>query len=653
MLHDTARDLFRNLTGDREGLTNALRGITDKFRRLVTEDPESEELDSFVAEVGNAAREQPNRLPLGDSGLLSFVCTMVMRVDGGLRSAVLVHCLRMIGNCSADEDENRKRVVESGCVQSIVPMVRDDALFNYAVSVLLNLCVDFEPAHEVVYKARINPELVGVLTRRGDSVGGLIGLVYKLLGFVATQEPEEGLIDPATAWVLLHMANSQPEPVDAEDFLAAISTALMYLSRESDQQAFLNNDDAVGVAIEVYYKLCTADLDAEEEEEAERKQMETTYMSTLADLSAQPSFASLLSGDQARRLQDWIRQRAHPGLRSAACLMLGNIARSDDACKTLVHGDSIHEPLAAALRETDATAVHLHCVLSFLRNLAIPRENKPVLGAAGLFEADALPRIWRHMDTQPQVQFAAVSLARLLLVGCAANVHRICTICTPLPEPEPEDETLTTTTPTTTTTTPLQILLDLNARSDNEPIQMETARAAALVCRTLHTPTPTEIPSSNSNPNSESFYTTHPTIAAAMARLVTQTKYPLVAADAFLSFSLMARSSSAVAVGLQALSHKREFVDAVVRWVSGDKGEEKKEEEKEEGEQKQTQPKEVRANALVFIATLLDACEQSQNEKQGGEEGEGEGEGEGRLPSDIRLTFEKLLRESVGTRDGC
>jgi hypothetical protein len=90
-------------------------------------------------------------------------------------------------------------------------MLKDDSLCNYATSVLFNLCVDFgksehtyigaymrrkcgltaivtsEPAQKAIYQARINSELIGLISSPGKSVDIPLGLVCKLLGFVATQ----------------------------------------------------------------------------------------------------------------------------------------------------------------------------------------------------------------------------------------------------------------------------------------------------------------------------------------------------------------------------------------------------------------------------------------------------------------------------------
>jgi hypothetical protein len=492
-------------------------------------------------------------------------------------------------------------------------------------------------------------------------------------------EPEADLVDLSTPFVLLSLANDQPEPLVAEDFLAKVSAALMYLSRDGDQQTFLERTGAIELAIDVYIKVCTR-LDTRQmdaEDQAQHKQIQTTFVSTLADLSAQPSFSSLcpIDGPLAGTLQTWIRGPSSQ-LQSAACLMLGNIARSDEVCKHLVHQSAIHDHLVAILRDTkNVDAVHLHCVLSFLKNLAIFQDNKLIVGNSGLLDADMLPRIW-DIDTQPQVQFAAVSLCRLLLLGCSQNVRRV---CMPLQESEPKSDLENRPSALTSSValgagrdskrTALHGLLDLNARSDYEPVQMETARAVAAISRSLHTYRDAHrlgedpdlasrfLPayySLGSSPPSHgsldtalgAFYRHHPAIADVMARLAIQTKFPALRAEVFLVFSLMARTRpglGAIAGGL----HNREFVAAIEEAVAGKKArEEHTDTTVDSAAEKQvsasststTLPlREVRSNALAFVATVLRECP-AENINE---------EGQGLvLPSDIRQTFEKLLQES-------
>ncbi|KAJ8117461.1 hypothetical protein ONZ43_g4205 [Nemania bipapillata] len=415
--------LLDNIPDDEVQQIKALRRVADIARNLWKTDPGSPDLDLLAQKVGDAARVESNRIPLGESGLLEFFCSVVS--TQGLRSTLVVQCLRIIGNSSADQDENRARVVASGCLPSIISLLDDDSILAFVIPVLFNISVDYEPAHKAIYQAGINPELVSLLSGpRLEDAPVLVNYACKLLGLVATQEPEANLVHPATPFVLLTLANSQPLPLDAGDFFAQASVALAYLAQEQAQRKFLENPGSVDLILRTFATACR-NPDALQEylsDEARLKQAFTAFTATLADLSAQPLFASLcpLDGPEVGTLKRWI-SASETSLQSAACLALGNIARSDEKCSYLVQKLAIHKPLIAILADPAIVdAGLLHSVLSFLKNLAIPSENKLVLGDTGLLETGVLPRIW-GLDTQTQVQFDAVSLTRLLLVGCPAN----------------------------------------------------------------------------------------------------------------------------------------------------------------------------------------------------------------------------------------
>ncbi|KAI0858477.1 armadillo-type protein [Xylaria cubensis] len=546
-------------SNEEEEQTKALQRVADIARDLWKSEPGSTDLDLLAQRVGDLAREESNRIPLGQSGLLEFFCSVVS--TQGVRASLVVQCLRIIGNSSADTDENRARVVASECLPAIVALLNnDDEVLAFVILVLFNICVDYEPAQKAIYQAGINPELVSLISGpRLEDAAPLLNYICKLLGFVATQEPEANLVHPATPFVLLRLADNQPIPIDAKEFLGQTSVALTYLSQEQFQQSFLETPGSIKLILQTYSTACE-DLDASlegPEDEAQLKQVQTAFTATLADLSAHSLFASScsLDGPEVATLQRWISTK-HIPLQSAACLALGNIARSDEKCVYLVQERRIHEPLVSVLADkSNVDAGLLHSVLCFLKNLAIPAANKPILGDAGLFEVEALPRIW-DLDTQTQVQFDAVSLARLLLVGCPANVHRICA-------PEGKSK--------------LQSLIDLSARSDQEPTQMETARAITTVCRVLHS-TPATSPSSDivdqSSPrvDLDTFYATHSTIVDAMLRLGQQSKYPILRSELLFALALMARTAAAGAAAIsRTASQQEKLITFITEVITGEK----------------------------------------------------------------------------------
>lgn len=432
---------------------------------------------------------------------------------------------------------------------------------------------------------------------RLETARPLIGLICKILALLITQEPEARIGSPATPRVLLSIATDQQHPADVEDFSALTSVALAYLTHETFQASNLASVplllDAFSMAHTVFDP---SDADGPEAA-AQLKQVRTAFVPVLADISALPDFittgqAQLLEHPVLKTLQGWLHgPPENATLQSAACLALGNVARSDATCETLIGGAAIHEPLIELLSRCTGSGTATtasppnpqltHAVVSFLKNLAIPAANKPALGR--LLDTGLLPKLWSTWgDTQPQSQFAAVSLGRLLLVGCPPNVSRL---CTPL-ERDPDSSQHTRKTN-------LHVLLGLFDRSDVEPTKTEVARAVANVCRTLHSApvesvlseewdeAPPETSSSAENHDNTTedlsspaetrrahFYAAHePSLSTALSLLLTQARFPALRSEAWFVLALTSRRSPSGArvarAALEPVGACRALVEAV------------------------------------------------------------------------------------------
>jgi hypothetical protein len=330
--------------------------------------------------------------------------------------------------------------------------------------------------------------------------------------------------------------------------------------------------------------------------------MPNTFVEVIADISSLPSASAScpLDGLVVQRFLEWLSASNDTllHLKTAACLALGNLARSDESSTALVKKVSqplVHilsiavafEPLLPSAQPRAQEAHHvtppsqlLHAALSFLKNLAIPPSSKPLLGALLDPPQSILSRLWSTTESQPQTQFAAISLARLLLVGCADNVRRVCAPISP-----------DTSSPDHARSS-LHVLIDLYSRVDAEPSKMEAARAVAAVCRVLHStpvdsilgedwsieadvPVPppkesgsasnvrldgnggtlgpsTQAASSDETPRAR-FYAAHTDISKPLAFLVTQSRFPVLRSEAWFLLALMSRAADGARVVLRAL----------------------------------------------------------------------------------------------------
>ncbi|CAK7203012.1 hypothetical protein SEUCBS139899_005741 [Sporothrix eucalyptigena] len=458
----------------------------------------SASMDIAAEALGDGSRDASWRIPIGESGLLDFFLG-ILAVDG-LRQSLKIHTLRLIGNSCADEDDNRARVVAGNHLGRIVTLLGDDSILAFVIPVLYNICVDYEPAQLQASQAHLSRALISIVSGpRLVQCRAFLNIICKILGLLISQEPEVSLADPATPAILLQLATNPENALDIEEFSVLVSVALTYLTYESFQEELIrqNSVQALLTAFsDSYTKYDVAQMDPEDA--ADFKALGNRFMNIIADVVSLPLFETQypLNSVVVQVLQSWVSNTyTNLNLKTAGCIALGNLARSDQSSTYFVHDVKIHTPLIQLLSKPYASlylspdagsddippsSQLIYSVLSFLKNLAIPAVNKPILGTLLDPPANILPRLWTSTDTQPQVQFAAVSLSRLLIVNCPANVRRICSPLSPDPASPAHDRSN------------LHVLISLFKRTDAENTKTEAARAIAAVCRVLHTSSDSE-----------------------------------------------------------------------------------------------------------------------------------------------------------------
>ncbi|KAF4977959.1 hypothetical protein FZEAL_5585 [Fusarium zealandicum] len=532
--------------------TESLKNVLETCQQASQQ--QSSTLEAIAKSLGDGSRDVAWRLPYGESGILEFFLEILASSEQQSHG-VKIHALRITGNSCADTDENRARVVDGKFLVPIMDHLQDENLIPYLIPVLYNILVDYEPAQLLASQSRLSSRLISRLQSPTISeFSALILYFCKILDLLVTRDGEPAAADPQTVQVLLSLATSPLVSGDVDDFISLVSTAASYLANEKFQENVLK-----GQQMDVFMKTfdyAHTQFDGQVEDQATAtvlRQLCTSLLTTLADLTGNDAFATYYPLDSSvpQSLLQWLKG-SHPNLQSAACLALGNLSRSDEVSLGLIQTLQVHRPLMATLSDPSVTdAQQLHSALSFLKNLAIPAQNKPLLG--DLLEPASIPRILT-IDTLPQVQFSAVSLVRLLLVNCAANVRRICT-----PRSSGSEDS-------SSPHTSVHDILSLFDRSDTEPTRLEAARSVAAVCRVLHTtPVLEALPEWNSSQNDleseantssdtdkeiqarSSFYAKHD-LSKALSFLVTQEKWSILRSEAWFVFALMSRSKDGAQV---------------------------------------------------------------------------------------------------------
>lgn len=302
----------------------------------------------------------------------------------------------------------------------------------------------------------------------------LVPYCCSILSLLLTQDSASLLADSDTVTALLSLAIQSSYREDTGDFAALMTTAASYLANEQVQSSLIMRQQ-IPLFINALGHASNFDIEQMDSPDSASalKQLRSSLLTALSDLTAHDSFASAypLDSEVSKTLWKWLHS-ANCWLQTAACLSLGNLTRSDDPATTLVQKWNAKLPLSGIICDpTTEDAQLLHSALCFLKNLAIPSENRPLLG--DLLEPRCVPRVYA-LDTMPQAQFAAVSLTRLLLLNCASNVRRFCAPVTSASS-APDLES-----------TNFRSLICLFGRSDTEPIRLEAARCATAICKVLH-----------------------------------------------------------------------------------------------------------------------------------------------------------------------
>jgi hypothetical protein len=261
--------------------------------------------------------------------------------------------------------------------------------------------------------------------------------------------------------------------------------------------------------------------------------------------------------------------------------MLGNLARSDEVCTAMVQDLKIHEELISVLRRDNARGAVLHSTLGFLKNLTIAGENNRLsLGAAGLIPA--VSRLW-GFESVPQVQFAAASIVRQIIISSMENISRL---LAPLEQETDSSEN---------SQTYLSLLLSLFNKTDSSPIKTEIGRTIASICRTLS-------PKSRDGDQVASslldrLYNQHEGIARPVGAMITQAQWPVVRSEGWFALALMATSHAGCVAVSDCLQHT-EVSEVLQKTMSDDTSEGNE-------ETNQAQVAKDRDNIVVLAQELL------------------------------------------------
>ncbi|KAH8430337.1 putative GTP binding protein [Aspergillus melleus] len=542
--------------------------INDILHKLLNS--RSHYMQQAAEALANGSRNPLWRLPFGQAGILDFFLGCVASKENA-DVVLLLHSLRLIGNCCADTDENRAIVVKGNYTAAILQHLLNPELIKFVLPVIYNLCMDFEPAQSQLAANKIVYILLRLVKDGAlNDNPSLLDFAYELIELTAEQEKAIEVCPDGTILLMIELALNEGFTSTIAHF-SCITNCLMSMLDNKRFQDICISTRMLSTVLSVLTRAVALGIGASADDTQVLAQLQLKINQTLSEVSASPLFAETypIGSDLSLSLKSWLSSTDEQ-LQICSCVMLGNLARSDDVCQLMIEKLKIHEELISILKGEARGAV-LHSALGFLKNLAIAGDNRLHLGAAGI--VPVISRLWNY-ETVPQVQFAATSIARQLVISSVENI-------TLLLETSPADQDRTY----------LSLLLSLFKKTDSVPIKTETGRLVASICRTL-------VPKARAQEGlAESLLArlfTHEEVALPVGGMVVQSQWPVVRSEGWFALALMASSKQGSIAAGDCLQ-KMELFSPLEETLGKDLS----------GETEEVQLAKDRENAIVLLQELL------------------------------------------------
>lgn len=370
-----------------------------------------------------------------------------------------------MSNTCADTPKNRSHFIEGHYDIALLKLLEIESLCGIVIVVIYNLCCEFE-GYEAARKTLAEHGLVNAVLK--VLLSGCLDsddyeeYAYNLLDIGSTADINSSPDD--TLKLLLDLADSPNQTRDS--YISQVSVICAHLENDRFKELCIEQN-LFSRALDLLPKGHIFPTDSVDPEDAKRLANARLVLNqTFSDVSDQPIFATIypLGSPVFKTLTSWL-DRSEADMLSCSCIVLGNLARDDKVCEDLVRKYRIHAKLIDVVEREKSKASVAYSALGFLKNLAVPTNNRECLGSAGLFKAAAA--FW-NFTTLPQLQMTAVSATRLAIANCFENTIKIL-------NPSDTDEKKTS----------LALLLEAHNTTDQKPVKIETARAVAAIIRNI------------------------------------------------------------------------------------------------------------------------------------------------------------------------
>nr|XP_022910252.1 rap1 GTPase-GDP dissociation stimulator 1-B-like [Onthophagus taurus] len=405
-----------------ETITFELKGPSAFVALLSMQDPEIIELTfQCIAEL---AKEDQNRKAFTDEVLIMHL----IKKCSTLNSTNIFHFVRALGNITYENDQARSIIGVEG-LKSVFEELKeivlawtptdDLALLTAIFGCLLNIIMGEDELQKCLYQAdvlTVSEKVLQFISGQFLKYEDCISYIVHIISYVTDHMVDEWITtNLCVLLVNILKVSENPE----------ISVLCLGILRQQSENDDLKTCLAINGTCELIYNLVERYGNEVNDEESR------AALKIACDL-----IVLILTGDEAMNLLydngngivyeqmiTWM-DSSDPDLVSTAVLAIGNFARSDAHCISMVEGELFRKLIAllAKNNKKDADIKIQHALLSTLRHLSIPPQNKFKLIQENIIEImyemidiETSPVVFKLMGTFRMLVNGQESTARLLI----------------------------------------------------------------------------------------------------------------------------------------------------------------------------------------------------------------------------------------------
>ncbi|ORE02065.1 ARM repeat-containing protein [Rhizopus microsporus var. microsporus] len=355
--------------------------------------------------LGDAARAETVRTPLGNARVIEDLATLLQRVPSE-ETDFHIQALRVLGNMCFDHEENRKHVKDSGVISTISPFFHSQKkeLLPFVCGFYLNSSMDYDT---------------------GITDDNCITMCMKILdGIASNEEARKMVADTFAVKILVKRLIYELKCLEHLDMLDSLACSLLEIVMDDD---ILQNEIVdLGVLDELldFLENTTIETGLAKEEKETLGEIKKAVMRLVVYSLSTDSKMDELFNDQ-HLLSRLMKMMTNPVavVHQCAVYALGNLARSDDHCIELVEKYKLSKHLLDLFQRTE-NATFQYAILGCLKHLCLPITNKPLIGNENCIQIVS-STLDQSKDMLKRNQFLSIGIIKLLCTGNYKNSVKV------------------------------------------------------------------------------------------------------------------------------------------------------------------------------------------------------------------------------------